>query len=76
MSELIKHELSNVIWREYEFGDTVYRINNPVALYTHSNGTTHRILDAEGIVHIVPAPGINGCIVRYKKKEGVEPVRF
>ena len=74
MSEVIKHEFHNEAWREYEFGGIVYRINNPVALYMRPGGTTHRVLDADGIVHIVPAVGEHGCVVRYKPVDGTEPV--
>ncbi len=51
-------------WREYEFGGRVYRIDNPQALYLGK--TTHRVVDADGITHCLPAPGAQGCIVRWK----------
>ena len=53
-------------WREYDFRDRVYRINNPVALYYRKGGTTHRVVDSEGVSHLVPAPGYNSCVVRFK----------
>jgi len=51
-------------WREYDFYDRVYRINNPVKIYVGT--TTHRVVDSEGIVHCVPKPGSYGCVLRWK----------
>jgi hypothetical protein len=61
-------------WREYEWIDMdnrtrVYRISNPVTLYLRPNvGTTHRVVDTDGVTHIVPAVGQLGCIIRFKGK--------
>ena len=51
-------------WREYDFGGRVYRITRPKALYIGT--TTHRVLDHEGTIHCVPAPGYHGCVLRWK----------
>jgi hypothetical protein len=61
-------------WREYSFKDRVYRINSPKALYVGT--TTHRVVDDEGVVHCVPAPGFNGCVVRWLPKEGAREAAF
>lgn len=53
-------------WREYDFGGRVYRIEKPQTVYYRPGGSTHRVTDAEGIVHCVPAPGQNGCVLRWK----------
>ncbi len=58
-------------WREYEFlvnGDQlrVYRIDNPKELYYRIGGTTHRVVDSEGITHCIPIPGAFGCVLRWK----------
>lgn len=64
--------LETELWREYDFGGRVYRINSPATLYM---GTTcHRVVDSDGIVHCVPAPGNHGCVVRWQSKG--EPVAF
>lgn len=45
-------------WREYVFSDNnVYRIEKPVKLHVkrHDNGDSHRVIDAAGIRHYVPA---------------------
>lgn len=70
----IHHKLNQVLWREYDFNNRVVRIENPVDLY--AGETTHRVVDKDGVVWIVPAPGTNGCIIRYKKADGVPPVEF
>lgn len=64
--ELKKINLQGVEkWREYDFGDRVYRIDNPVAVEFYSGGTTHRVTDVTGVVHCVPAPGQMGCVLRW-----------
>lgn len=61
--------LKTEAWREYDFGGRVYRIENPKALYFRDGGTTHRVLDADGKrCHCVPAPGFNGCVLRWQNK--------
>ena len=51
-------------WREYDFGGRVYRIERPQQLWVGE--TTHRVTDAAGIVHCVPAPGRGDCVLRWK----------
>lgn len=74
MSEIKNYKLDGVLWREYDFGGRVVRIDSPVELWVGK--TTHRILDNDGIVWCVPAPGEYGCVLRWKKAEGVAPVKF
>lgn len=61
-------------WREYDFGDRVYRIERPVRLWIGT--TTHRILDHKGVVHCVPAPGYLGCVLRWAPLPGTKHVKF
>lgn len=66
MSTLIESSLKGIEeWREYDFGRRVYRIDKPVTLWTRPGGTTHRVLDSEGVTHCVPAPGQFGCALRW-----------
>lgn len=53
-------------WREYDWGTRVYRINDPICIYYHEGGTTHRVVDLNGVVHLVPAPGHMDCVVRFE----------
>lgn len=62
-------DISTETWREYDFGGRVYRIDNPKQLYIGS--TTHRIVDANGLTHCVPAPGVSGCVLRWKATPAV-----
>ena len=71
-----RHELVGVAWREYDFDGRVYRVERPVAFWHRPGGETHRVEDAAGVVHIVPAPGHHGCVLRYVKDPGEPPVRF
>jgi hypothetical protein len=67
MPDLRKIELASVEeWREYDFGGRVYRIDKPQSVEFREGGTTHRVVDADGIVHCVPAPGVFGCVLRWK----------
>jgi len=56
-------DISTESWREYDFGGRVYRIDLPKRLYVGS--TTHRVVDAAGVTHCIPAPGFNGCVLRW-----------
>lgn len=63
-------------YREYAFDGTVYRIDNPKALYYRKAGSTHRILDGNGVVHCVPFGKGTGSVLRWKNREGLDPVQF
>jgi len=82
-SDMLGGDLTNEKWREYEFfvdddSDVVciYRIKNPQKLFIRKGGTTHRVLDAKGVVHCVPGVGQQGCVLRWKPRKGTEPVAF
>lgn len=74
-------DLTVEVWREYDFADyegrtRTYRIMNPVAFYYRLGGTTHRVVDQFGVVHCVPAPGCNGCVLRWKNRDTSDPVSY
>lgn len=69
-------DISHELWREYDFCDRVYRINNPKELYYRPGGTTHRVTDGDGVSHCVPAPGFYGCVLRWKNPPDMAPVQF
>lgn len=68
--------LTDEVYREYDFGDRVYRITNPVGLYMRPGGSTHRIVDDKGVTHCCPVPGSVGCVLRWKVKDGLHPCQF
>lgn len=74
--KLNEKDLTSECWREYDFGGRVYRIDLPKRLFYNSHGAFHRILDEQGIVHCVPAPGEHGCVIRWKPKDSKNPVAF
>lgn len=76
MNELKTGDLNDEEWREYDFGGRIVRIDNPKTLYYRYAGTTHRVLDHDGIVTCVPAPGEKGCVLRWKTKAGRPPVAW
>lgn len=69
-------DLTCEMWREYDFGGRVYRINDPQRLITSESGTTHRVVDSGGIVHCLPAPGHQGCVLRWQSRDEAKPVAF
>lgn len=73
---LDERSLEVELWREYDFGGRVYHLDDPKKLVTRPGGTTHRVVDYAGVVHCVPAPGINGCVLRWKSRSSLTPVDF
>lgn len=67
-------DISKELWREYDFDGRAYRIENPKELFMGT--TTHRVVDANGVVHCAPAPGQQGCVVRWMPRDVSEPVQF
>ena len=66
---LVSLETANEVYREYDFSGRVYRIERPTSVEYRMDGTTHRVftLDPESnkeVMHVVPAPGYFGCVVR------------
>lgn len=79
--ELQRFDLTAEVWREYEFIDDrgglrVYHIDNPLALYWKDGSTTHRIEDSNGVVHCPPAPGHDGCVLRWLNRKDKPAVQF
>lgn len=67
MSDLKKIDVKGIEeWREYDFNGRVYRINNPISVEFRDGSTTHRVTDSQGVVHCVPAPGQQDCVLRWK----------
>lgn len=75
MSELVEHPL-NEVWREYDFDGRIYRIEAPVTLIYREGGSTHRVVDTEGVVHLLPGPGYRGCVIRWLSDDATKPVHF
>ena len=79
--ELRSHDISSEKWREYidydGDGAVLARIpiRNPKTLITRPGGSTHRIVDAEGIVHIVEFPRA-GRVVVYEPGTQEKPCLF
>lgn len=67
-------DLTDEEYREYDFAGRLYKIVAPKALYYRIGGTTHRVVDAHGVTHCVPAPGVDGCVLRWKASPN--PVQF
>lgn len=70
-------DITDEIYREYDFGSRTYRIDKPVALYYSSiNPSTHRIVDSEGIVHCVPFDKKGSTVLRWKTADVNKPIIF
>lgn len=74
--ELKQFDITTEEWREYDFCGRVYRITNPKTLFYRPGGTTHRVVDSDGVAHCVPVPGEKGCVLRWKNKDTQNPVNF
>jgi hypothetical protein len=76
-NELVSNSLADEEWREYELeGGKIYRINNPQTLVYRVGGSTHRIVDGDGVVHLLPGPGYRDTVIRWKTREGLAKVAF
>jgi len=71
-----KWSIETELWREYDFGGRVYRIDKPKTLFISESGTTHRVLGNNGVVHCVPSPGAFGCVLRWQNIDEDKPVEF
>lgn len=78
MPELKRFDISHELWREYEWESRTvpYRIVCPKWLFLRPGGTTHRVVDSDGVVHCVPSVGFMGCILRWKNPGGTPSVNF
>lgn len=74
--ELREFDITTELWREYEYGGQTYRIDEPLALFDHEACTTHRVLTADGVIHVVPVPGAHGCVLRRLNKDLSNPCEF
>ena len=71
------NDITAEAYREYDMvgRDKPYRIENPVGMYVRNGGTTHRVVDSEGVAHCIPFGGTSGTVLRCKNKPGVPPVQ-
>jgi hypothetical protein len=76
MADKIHMDISSEMWREYDWNGRIYRIEFPKELVIRTGGSTHRVVDNQGVVHCVPSVGVMGCVVRWKSKDGLPPVAF
>jgi len=69
------NSLETELYREYDIPGRrdPYRIDNPQTLYL--GGSTHRVLDKDGVIHCIPFPG-NGTVLRWKSRPEASPVAF
>lgn len=69
-------DLTSEAWREYDFDGRTYRIERPQALYYRPAGSTHRILDSNGVVHCIPFGKGTGSVLRWENFDKSKPVNF
>lgn len=83
--DIIAGDLTEELYREIvtvypDKRETVYTIHDPITLYRRPGGTTHRILDKAGVVHLVLVPGPNrdGTVTvhRWAPRDINNPVQF
>lgn len=76
MADVVSEDVSNEKWREYDFLHRVYRIESPKTVHYIKGGGAHKVVDSEGVVHCVPAPGSGGCVVKFLPVDPNAPVTF
>jgi len=80
MSQLIQKDISSEAYREVvcpaTFCNHVYHIDDPQTMWFRPGGSTIRILDKTGMVHLVPGPGYLGAIHRWQPRDATQPVQF
>lgn len=63
------------LWRQYTFlsehGPVEYLIEDPQIVIFRPDGSTHRVVDSEGVVHCVPTPGFHGCVLTWQTRDGM-----
>lgn len=79
-SEYTTADISDEVYRAYEFGTGLDRyrhvVRSPETLVFRKGGSTHRVIDSEGVVHCVPAPGHNACVLTWVPKDPDKPIQF
>lgn len=75
-SAYIVSSIVNEEWREVRTAHMTYRIEEPVTLVRRKGGTTHRVIDAQGVVHCYPAPETGISVIKWKAKPGKQAVEF
>jgi hypothetical protein len=74
---LDEYDISEEAYREVILpSGFVYQIEDPKTLYMRRGGTTHRVVDANGVTHCYPSPSEGTSIIRWKRRDGKPPVRF
>ncbi len=69
-SEYIIVDISDEEWREVQLsGGLTILIKNPVTLIIRKGGSTHRVVDAKGIVHCYAAPETGYSALCWKVKD-------
>lgn len=53
-----------------------YRISNPVGVYLREGGTTHRIVDSQGICHCIAFPNEGRTVLRWQNKDLTVPCNW
>lgn len=76
------YNIGKELYRIYEWTDPIsgnqikHTVNRPVILFYESGHSCHRVVDANDIVHCVPAVGYFGCIVYWENADKDNPVNF
>ena len=66
--DYIVKDISNERWREIYFLKTgkIYKISFPKTLIIRKGGSTHRVVDSDGIVHCYVAPELGETVIKWK----------
>jgi|GEM_PF-3137536 len=69
-------DISDEEYRVVITNDLVHRIDNPKTLVLRKGGSTHRVIDQQGLVHCYAAPETGKSILQWKARPGKQDVIF
>jgi hypothetical protein len=73
----VQADISDEEWRVVVYPDgSHYVIPDPVTLIYRKGGSTHRVIDKNGVVHCYAAPETGKSVIQWKAREGKPAVRF
>lgn len=72
-----EYDISHEAYREIHYTNGhVHRIDDPVSLVIRQGGSTHRVVDAKGVVHCYVAPESGKCTLIWKSRNPARPMEF
>ena len=76
-SQYITADISDELWREVHLSSGLkLRIDNPATLIIRKGGSTHRVVDSDGVVYCYVAPETGHSYIKWMARPSKPAVRF